>query len=177
MAEYSEIIHDNNQMKGIVDDGTKAIPIENRFGKKICTVYLRPGDLSIIDRYDEVIKNFSQIVEPLKDLDIKNDGTAKFDDDWEIIKSVERELYDKLDYMFDMEESKEIFAKRNPFSAVGGRFFCENVIELLGDIIANGIEEETERMQKRTDAYLNDLKTAEKPLEVDDRDRESAADA
>ena len=73
MAEYAKVVKFDNgaQVKGVVDDGTKAIPIENKFGKEICTIYVRPGDLSIIDRYNEVIKTLPDIVTPLKNLDIK----------------------------------------------------------------------------------------------------------
>ena len=33
--------------KGIVDDGTREIPIVNKFGKLICNIYIRPADISM----------------------------------------------------------------------------------------------------------------------------------
>ena len=158
MADFSKIVNFDGGIKGVVDDGTQAIPIENKFGKKICTIYVRPGDLSIIDRYNEVEKRLPAIVEPLKDMGIKNDGTAEFEKDWNILKEVEASLYKELNYLFDMDEAAEIFATRNPFSSVNGTFFCEIIIEVIGDIIANGVQAESEQVQRRTEKYLDDLK-------------------
>ena len=160
MSEHTKVVKfDNNtQVKGVIDDGTREIPIENRFGKLICKIYIRPGDLSIIDRYNKVIKDLPGIIKPLKDLSIKNDGTASLDKDWEALKQVEEELYKQLNYLFDMDEAADIFATRNPFSAIRGRFFCESIIEVIGNIISEAITEEAERVERRTNKYLNDLK-------------------
>lgn len=163
MAEYAKVVKfdDGRQVKGVVDDGTKAIPIENKFGKKICTIYVRPGDLSILDRYNEVVKTLPGIVKPLENLDIKNDGTATLDNDWAALKQVEQALYEQLNYLFDMDEAADIFATRNPFSSVNGHFFCETIIVVIGDIISEGITEEAAKTQRRTEKYLSDLKQIE----------------
>ena len=186
MADFAKVVRfdEGRQVKGVVDDGTRAIPIENQFGKKICTIYVRPGDLSIIDRYNEVIKTIPDIVTPLKDLDIKNDGSAKLEKDWAVLKQVEEALYAQLNYLFDMDEAADIFATRNPFSSVNGRFFCETIIVVIGDIISEGITEEVTKMESRTQKYLDDLKaieaqseTAAGPTEVNGGDvREFTAD-
>ncbi len=76
------------EYKGIIDDGTREIPIFNKFGKLICNIYIRPADLSILDRYKQLTDDFSAIVEPLKKLDIERAGTAAFDADWQVLKSV-----------------------------------------------------------------------------------------
>lgn len=158
MADFSKIVNFDGGIKGVVDDGTQAIPIENKFGKKICTIYIRPGDYSIIDRYKQVENALPGIVEPLKNMGINNDGTAEFEKDWELLKSVERDLYTQLNYLFDMDEAAQIFENRNPFSSVRGTFFCEIIIEVIGDIIANGVQAESEQVQRRTEKYLDDLK-------------------
>ena len=162
--------------KGIVDDGTREIPIVNKFGKLICNIYIRPADISILDRYNQLTADFSEIVEPLKSLSIKNDGTAAFDEDWAVLKSVEGELKKRINALFDMDEADEIFAKRSPFSSVGGRFFCENVIEAIGGVIADAVEDEMEMSKRRTDKYLSDIQPTANP-EVNGDDRTAAADA
>lgn len=144
-------------LRGIVDDGTREIPIVNKFGKLICNIYIRPADYSIIDRFNTLEDRFSEIVEPLSHIGINNDGTASVDDDWEVLKSVEADLKDEINQLFDMEEADDIFAKRNPFSSVNGVFFCEIILEAIGDIIAQAIEEEAELSKKRVDKYLNDI--------------------
>lgn len=161
--------------KGIIDDGTREIPLVNKFGKLICNIYIRPADLSILDRYKQLTADFSDIVEPLKDLDIKNDGTATFDADWQVLKSVETELKRRINALFDMDEADDIFAKRNPFSSVGGKFFCESVIEVIGNIIAEAVEDEMELSKRRTDKYLSDIQPTAH-TEVNGNDRTATAD-
>lgn len=162
------------ELKGVIDDGTREIPLVNKFGKLICNIYIRPGDLSILDRYEDLTKDFADIVKPLEHLNIKADGTADFDKDWAVLKDVEKELKRRINALFDMEEADDIFAKRNPFSSVGGKFFCESVIEVIGNIITDTVEEELELTTKRTEKYLRDIQ----PLhEVTDNDRAATADS
>ena len=144
-------------LQGVVDDGTREIPIVNKFGKLICNVYIRPSDLSIIDRYQTFVKDFDSLVKPLEELDVNADGSVNFEKDWKILKSVETELKKKIDWLFDMEEADQIFAKRNPFSSVHGTFFCKSIIEVLDKIITDAINEEAELSNERTAKYLSDL--------------------
>lgn len=143
--------------KGVIDDGTKEIPLVNKFGKLICNIYIRPADYSILDRYDTLRADFGTIIEPLKRLNIQNDGTAAFDEEWAALKEVEEQLKHRIDALFDMEEADDIFARRNPFSSVNGKFFCESVIEAIGNIIAEAVADEMELSKKRTDKYLADI--------------------
>lgn len=159
------------ELRGIIDDGTREIPLVNKFGKLICNIYIRPADLSILDRYKQLTTDFQTIVEPLKDINIGNDGTASFEEDWKILKAVEAEMKQRINALFDMDEADEIFAKRNPFSSVGGKFFCESVIETIGNLIADAVEEEMELSRKRTEKYLDDIQP-----EVDGDDRTVTTD-
>ena len=63
-------------------------------------------------------------------------------------------LLDKLNTVFDSDEVSQIFAKRNAFSSVGGEFFCTKVINALGGLIADAINEETAASEKRMSKYL-----------------------
>lgn len=161
MAKVTQI-NGNAPLTAVIDDGTREVPIVNKFGKLVCNVYFRPADLSIIDRYNNMIKSFDSIVKPLETLEIRNDGTAAFEKDWEILKKVELDLKQKFDALFDMEEADEIFAKRNPFSSVHGHFFAEVVLTALGEVINKAIDEESKLSAQRTDKYLSDL-TPESP--------------
>lgn len=163
------------EYKGVIDDGTREIPLVNKFGKLICKIYIRPADLSILDRYNELAADFPSIVEPLKKLSIKNDGTATFEDDWQILKSVEVELKRRINALFDMDEADDIFATRNPFSSIGGKFFCENIIEGIGSIITEAVEDEMKLSKQRTDKYLSDIQPT--TPEVSGDDRTATADA
>lgn len=144
-------------LQGVIDDGTKEITLVNKYGELICKVHIRPSDLSIIDRYKDFEKDFDKIVEPLKSLDIKNDGTALFEKDWKILKSVETTLVQRINNLFDIDNAVEIFAKRNPFSSVGGEFFCAKVLHALEDLVVKAINEEAQLSNERTAKYLSDL--------------------
>ena len=148
-------------LRGIVDDGTREIPLVNKFGKPICTVYMRPADFSIVDRYNALMHDFEDVVKPLADLSIRNDGTAEFEQDWQVLKIVENNLKQKINELFDIDEADEIFAKRNPFSSVGGEFFCLKVLTALGSVITEAIEEEAALSHKRMDKYLRDVEPDE----------------
>lgn len=148
-------------LRGVIDDGTREIPLYNTFGTLICKVHIRPADVSIIDRYNELMKNFDTVVAPLKKINIKNDGTATFDRDWEILKKVEADLMEKINALFDMDEAEKIFATRNPFSSVGGEFFCIRVLSALGQVITEAIEEEAALSKKRMSKHLKGLEVNE----------------
>lgn len=142
------------EMRVVVDDGTREVPIYNKFGKLICNVYFRPADFSIIDRYNEMKGKIEGIVEPLKGITLKNDGTAKFDADWAVLKKVESDIKREFDNLFDMEQADEIFAKRNAFSSVGGQFFALRVFDALGGVIEQAVSEEAALSRARLEKYL-----------------------
>lgn len=140
-----------------IDDGTREFTIQNTFGKKICDVFIRPGDLSIMDRYKTVMKQLPDIVAPLRDVGINADGTSDEDAEWAAIGAAQKKLEDALNYLFGMDEAQDIFKERHPFSSVGGKFFCETVIDAIGKVIAQALEEESAEMQERTKDYMSDL--------------------
>lgn len=142
----------------VVDDGTREIPVTNKFGQLICKIHIRPGDLSILDRYNDLEKGFEEAIKPLQSIGINSDGTAKMENDWQIIKDVERDLTQRINAFFDMDEADQIFAKRSMFSSIGGEFFVEKIIAALGEIVASVMEEENKKSAKRAEKYLSDLK-------------------
>lgn len=144
-----------------VDDGTKEVKLFNKFGQLICTVHIRVSDVSIMDRYNALMKDIETIAAPLRDLSIRNDGTSDFEEDWPKIKEVEEILKRKLRELFDTDETDGIFAKRNPFSSVGGHFFFELVLTALGNLIKNALEEEAKLASKRLSKYLKDTEAVQ----------------
>lgn len=158
----------------VVDDGTREFPIVNKFGKEICKIHFRPADFSIIDRYNAMMLEFDKLIAPLKDLSLNNDGTATFEKDWLTLKRVENVVKDKINELFDMDEADAIFAKRNPFSSVGGRFFCVNVLNALETVVTAAVEEEMKLSKQRMDKYLSDLEP--KPAAEEKADAGAATD-
>ena len=72
----------------------------------------------------------------------------------EAIRKADKAFRDKLNELLDSDDAGEIFKSRNPFSSVGGRFFCEGVLDALGGIIGDVMAEEAEASLKRTSKYI-----------------------
>lgn len=141
-----------------LNDGTKELTIQNNFGEVICNIHIRPGDISIVDRYKELTNGFDAIIAPLKDVKLNNDGTSDSDEEWAKIKGVEKNLIDRLNTVFDSKDIGNLFEKRNAFSTIGGRFYVENVMDMLGQVVAQEMEEESAKVEQRISKYTKDLK-------------------
>ena len=140
-----------------IDDGTTPVTFTNQYGQEIGTIHIRGGDIGILDRYELLLKDFDKIVAPLSDIELKNDGTTSFDEDWKKIKGVEKELINRINAVFDMQDGANLFTNRNAFSTINGHFYAENVIKALGDLVSQEIEKETEITKDRIDKYTKDV--------------------
>lgn len=140
-----------------LDDGTVELIIQNNYGQEIAKIHVRTGDISIIDRYNALLKDFDKIVAPLQNVNLKSDGTSSFEDDWAIIKGVERDVIGKLNAIFDTNEIEKLFENRNAFSTINGVFYVEKVIDMLGNVVSETIAEETKKTQKRVEKYTKDV--------------------
>ena len=143
--------------KFTIDDGTQSYTFTNQYGQEIGTIHIRGGDIGILDRYELLLKDFDKIVEPLSSIQMKIDGTSSFDEDWKTIKSVEQELINRINAVFDMQDGANLFTNRNAFSTINGHFYAENVIKALGELVSQEIEKETEITTERIDKYTKDV--------------------
>lgn len=140
----------------IIDDGTREYTLKNQFGQTVCTLHFRPNDLSLYDRYNATKNEFADIIKPLAEIDINADGTAGADEGMAVLKKAETLLRDALKKLLDSDDADAAFEKRNPFSSVGGRFFCEIVIDAIGQMIEKAFAEEAEASAKRVAKYTED---------------------
>lgn len=138
-----------------VDDGSVRVPIENTLGEEIGAFSFRPTDVGMVKRFNEAAEKFDKVLEPLETVGVNPDGTADESTDGavEALAEAEERLYDLCDYIFGGEMSRAFFGKMNPFSPVGGRFYCENAIENLGAFISAQFDTETKRVSKRVAEY------------------------
>ena len=154
MADLMDMMNNNTF---VIDDGTKSIDFVNQFNEPICTIHIRSGDISIIDRYQELMKDFDKLVAPLADVKLRNDGTSTFDEDWKIIKEVEKNLIERINAIFDTKDAGKLFEQRNAFSTINGEFYVEKVLSALGNVVSNEIAHESELSQKRISKYMKDV--------------------
>ena len=129
-----------------IDDGTREFSLVDTYGREICKLRFRPADISIMDRYKTLTEDFDSVVAPLREI---NDAEA----DGEKIKAVEAEIIRRFNVVLDTDTAP-IFAKRSALSAVGGRFFCELVLDAIGGVIADAVAAEAEASAKRIAKYL-----------------------
>ena len=143
----------------VIDDGMEEVHITNKFGKPVGVFYIRPTDLGMRDRYDEMMKDFDSVFAPIEDASINSDGTAKDERSEVALKEAKKRLSEKLDFLFDGNFSDAFFGKMHPFSIVGGRFYCENAIEAVGADIGKSMDRETKLVQNRVDKYTHGYRT------------------
>ena len=150
------IKNDATAMMIQVDDGIRRIPITNSIGQEIGVFFFRPTDMGIIDRYNRMMEQFDDVLKPLENASIGTDGKAADPTDEEtaaaIAKATEN-LSRLLDELFDGNFAEAFFGKMNPFSPVGGKFYCEGAIEAVGNFIEAAFGTEVEAMSKRTQKY------------------------
>ena len=143
-----------------LDDGTKEITVVNPYGQVIAEMLKRRvvvGDVSIYDRYKALMDDFDSIMQPMADIGVNNDGTANSDAEWAVLKQVEDEIKKRINALLDSNDADGLFATRSPFSSVNGVFYVENVLTVLGKIIAQTIAEESKMSQDRVKKHLADL--------------------
>ena len=150
-----------NNVGIVIDDGTEEVPITNLRGQRIGVFYVRPTDIGIVKRYDAFIKDFDTVLEPIQNMNLNNDGSAKDNDakTMDALHEAEKRLSDKLNTLFDGNFAEAFFDKLNPFSIVGGRFYCEVAIEAVGAYIQKRFDHEMNLAQNRVDKYTHGYRT------------------
>ena len=141
-----------------VDDGLQRVPIVNTFGDEIGVFFFRPTDVGIIRRYDALAGKLADIAKPLEALSITADGEAEDDRSAEVLAKAEEQLYEAVDELFGGNFAEAFFGKMNPFSPVGGRFYCEGVIEAVGAFIEKQFDAEVSKISRKVGKYTGKYK-------------------
>ena len=140
----------------VVDDGSQRIPIRNMSGDEIGVFYFRPTDIGIIQRYNDTVAKFDEIVAPLEAVNINPDGTTDETDETALkaMDEAEKKLFEACDYIFGGNMSEAFFGKMHPFSPIGGAFYCETALNSVGAFIATQFEQETKKISQRLNKYV-----------------------
>lgn len=155
MAENNNNNRNNHVI--VVDDGTQRVPINNKLGQEIGVFYFRPTDIGIIERFNTLAGSFDKIVEPLENVNINSDGTVNEQDveEFAIFKEAERRLYEACDTLFGGNVSEAFFGCMHPFSPINGGFYCEQVLQVVGEYINRQFDVETKRINRRVEKYTH----------------------
>ena len=165
-----------------VDDGSRRVPIQNMQGEEIGAFTFRPTDIGIVERFNAMVGEFDAITEPLGRLSMSSgNGQAIFakgendlpgiedsqagrpeglGDDLEneqaatALAEAKDRLYRAVDKLFGGEGVAEaFFGKMHPFSPVNGAFYCETVLQAVGQYIGAQFETETAKFSDRAKKY------------------------
>ena len=146
------------QLGIVVDDGSVEVPISNTMGERIGTFRFRPTDFNIIKRYREIAEKFSEVTEPLTAANIDTNGEGADEDSVKIIDEAQKRLFELIDYLFDGNAAEALFGKMNPFSPVGGKFYCEQALGAIGEFISKQFNAEIASVSSRVDKYTHGYK-------------------
>lgn len=135
-----------------VDTGERRVPIKDKDGNEIGAFSFHPTDIGIITRYNEMVKEFDAITEPLEAA--WSDENATEEKIVEGMKEAENRLYGAVDRLFNAEgAAAAFFGKMSPFSPVNGMFYCEAVLQGVGQYIGAAFDAETAKFNKRVEKY------------------------
>ena len=132
----------------VVDTGLEEVEICNLQGKVIGTLRFNATDLGIIDRWNSMVGDFGQVVEPLENVPETDDGAM------EALAEAKRRLCTALDTVFDGNVSEAFFGEVHPFAPVGGRLYCENVLDAVASYMGQRFSAEFEHINRQQSARM-----------------------
>lgn len=145
----------------VINDGSVKVPITNQFGDQLGVFYFHPSDVGILDRYNRVVADFDKITAPLEQVNINSDGTADEENEaeWATVKEAEAKLYEACNFLFGGNFAEAFFEKVHPFSPVNGCFYCENVLDAVGQYISKQFDKEISKINSRVNRYTHGYRT------------------
>ena len=148
MAEITKMPA-SNSVALTVDDGSKRFEIKNNQGEIIGEFSITPSDLGIYERYAQMQQEIDEIVKPIEDM--KEDMTLEAFT--AATAEIKERLYAAINKMFGTDQADKLFGKLHPFSPVGGRFYFDRVLEVVGAQINATFEQETKLFAQHVNKY------------------------
>lgn len=140
----------------VIDDGSKRVPIVNQYGDEVGEFYMNPTDLGIYERYQTMTGEIEQIMEPLENA---ADGIENMGQFVEATSETKARLFAAVDKLFGYDgAAARLFGDRHPLSPVGGVFYFQRVLELVGSEINAAFEKETKAFSENVKKYTEAVK-------------------
>ena len=143
----------------VVDDGSRRVPIQNKDGEEIGAFTFHPTDLDIIRRYNDMVDKADAIFEPLarmsaelgdSDVDLADPRYAQ------ALDEAGKRLYEAVNALLGSDDAAgAFFGRMNPFSPVGGAFYCAQVLDAVGAFIGAQFDQETAKFSENAKKYAN----------------------
>lgn len=145
----------------VVDDGTEEVPIYNKAHQEVGKIIFMPTDINLINRFDETIGTINDVVKKLESVNITAEGEGETKDDMVILKSVEKELFEKVNYILGGDFAEAFFGKINPFSPIKltGKFYFEHALTALSGFINNRFDRSVQAVNKKVETYTHGYRT------------------
>ena len=129
----------------VVDAGSREIPVWDTLHQRIGTLRYNPTDLNMVNRFNEVAEKFDKILAPFTDAN----GTGDGEDSVKIMNEATEKLIEALDYVLASDSRAAFFSVVNPFSPTDGVFYCERVMDQLGNFITKVFGAEATKLNRR----------------------------
>lgn len=107
-------------------------------------IALNPGDVGIASRYEEVVDYLNGLTVPTSDgVDIGDE-----------LDKIKEELGEKLDNVFNMPISSQIFSVMHPFAVLAdGKLYIEEIVDKICGVIESELNVRTKKVQSRLAQY------------------------
>lgn len=110
------------------------VSLSGEHGQEVGAIYFVPCDFGIAPRVNELTQLFPALVEAVRPLHLRTDGTTSREDA-DKLHEAERRLCETLDYVCGVATSQEVFRTYRPFATIGGSFWATTVIRALASIM------------------------------------------
>ena len=107
-----------------------AVPIKDKTGKTVCTVFLDPSGVEFKKKYRKATGKIKKIGERLINISINADGSPADSQYVKALNKAERETKQIIKELYPMDNDY-LLEIRRPFASVKGDFYCTHVLTLL----------------------------------------------
>lgn len=132
-----------------IDDGSKTYEIVNLDDQVIGTFTFNPSDMSIIERYDAVVKSLEEYFNSIREAGFTQQALI----------DAQNAIKEKLKELIGGDAIDSFFAICAPLTPMqNGSLYLEVVVNALGEIIEKETKKRMKKVETRMDKYLKDYK-------------------
>lgn len=117
----------------------RSVPISDRSGKVLCTVYIDSLDTTFHDRFLTAKKTMDEALERIADVSLNADGTPTSARYAFAVNKAEREVKRAITHLLAIDRPDSLFSHRL-FASVKGGFYCTLVLGALEQAVKQSLE-------------------------------------